>query len=74
VLTHDEARAILAQVRPIHRASTIAGPKQDAADPAVSGEPHRATSLGPQARHCPCCKTGHLEHVRKLYPRQVRGP
>ena len=25
-------------------------------------------------RICPCCKGGHLVHVRKLYPMQVRGP
>jgi hypothetical protein len=48
--------------------------RQDAADPDVSAEPHRAASPCPQPRPCPCCKAGHLEHVRKLYPRQVRGP
>jgi hypothetical protein len=54
--------------------TTIAGPRQDAPDPEVSAEPHRAASPCPQPRLCPCCKAGHLEHVRKLYPRQVRGP
>ena len=54
--------------------TTIAGPRQDTADPAVPGEPHRAASPSPEPRLCPCCKTGHLDHVRKLYPRQVRGP
>jgi len=49
-------------------------PRHDAPDPAVPGEPHRAASWGPEVRLCPCCKAGHLEHVRKLYPRQVRGP
>jgi hypothetical protein len=54
--------------------TTMAGPRQDAPDPEVSAEPHRAASPCPQERLCPCCKAGHLEHVRKLYPRQVRGP
>src|SRR5262245_3860739 len=54
--------------------TTSAGPRQDAPDPDVSAGPHRAASPCPQARLCPCCKAGHLEHVRKLYPRQVRGP
>ena len=54
--------------------TTIAGSRQDAPDPDVSVEPHRAALPCPQARLCPCCKAGHLEHVRKLYPRQVRGP
>jgi hypothetical protein len=27
-----------------------------------------------EPRRCPCCKVGHLDYVRKLYPKQVRGP
>jgi hypothetical protein len=33
-----------------------------------------AASSFPQPRRCPCCKVGHLEYVRKLYPKQVLGP
>jgi hypothetical protein len=54
--------------------TAIAGPRQHAPDPEVPADPHRPASPCPQARLCPCCKAGHLEHVRKLYPRQVRGP
>jgi hypothetical protein len=54
--------------------TTIARPRQDAPHPEVSAEPHRPASPCPQPRPCPCCKAGHLQHVRKLYPRQVRGP
>ena len=25
-------------------------------------------------RICPCCQVGHLVHVGRLYPKQVRGP
>ncbi len=32
---------------------------------------HRGAS---EVRLCPCCNACHLQHVRKLYPRQVRVP
>ena len=33
-----------------------------------------AASPSSESRRCPCCRAGHLEYVRKLYPKQVRGP
>ena len=50
------------------------GPKQRAADPAATGRDCSAASPSSEPRRCPCCKAGHLEYVRKLYPKQVRGP
>jgi len=50
------------------------GPKQAAADPAATGRDRSAASPSSEPRRCPCCKAGHLEYVRKLYPKQVRGP
>jgi hypothetical protein len=29
---------------------------------------------GDDRRICPCCKVGHLTHVRRLYPKQASGP
>ena len=50
------------------------GPKQAAADPTATGRDRSAASPSSEPRRCPCCKAGHLEYVRKLYPKQVRGP
>jgi hypothetical protein len=46
------------------------GPKQE---PTIERGCSAASSF-PQPRRCPCCKAGHLEYVRELYPKQVRGP
>ena len=27
-----------------------------------------------EPRVCPCCKVGHLTHIRRLYPKQATGP
>jgi hypothetical protein len=55
--------------------STMARPDPPAA-PADVGENQSAmtASFSAAPRLCPCCEAGHLVHVRKLYPRQVRGP
>jgi hypothetical protein len=63
------ARQLLALDR-----SEAPGPKQGAADPAATGRVCSAASPCSEPRRCPCCKAGHLEYVRKLYPKQVRGP
>ena len=57
-----DARQMLVLDRPSGAASTAQPPDPSTALPA------------PPSRLCPHCKTGHLAHVRKLYPRQVRGP
>jgi hypothetical protein len=54
--------------------SEAPGPKQGAIHPAATGRDCSAASPSSEPRRCPCCKAGHLEYVRKLYPKQVRGP
>jgi putative transposase/transposase-like zinc-binding protein len=54
--------------------STVAGPKHEAANPAATQSECSAAWPPIEPRCCPCCEVGHLEHVRKLYSRQVRGP
>ena len=54
--------------------STVAEPKQKAANPGATRSESSAASPPTEPRRCPRCEVGHLEHVRKLYPRQVRGP
>ena len=54
--------------------STVAGPKQVAIDPDATQSERSAGSPPTEPRRCPRCEVGHLTHVRKLYPRQVRGP
>jgi hypothetical protein len=76
-LWHPSRRAVSARVRQLltlapstpHRTTPAAGG-------ASSGSPSLQASGVPAMapRICPCCKTGHLAHVRRLYPIQVRGP
>jgi hypothetical protein len=54
--------------------SAVAGSQQNAADTTAADEPHVPAAPSGEPRQCPCCKAGHLVHVHKLYPRQVRGP
>jgi hypothetical protein len=54
--------------------SRVAGPKQEAADPVATARDCSTAPPSPPPRRCPYCKAGHLQHVRMLYPRQVRGP
>jgi Putative transposase len=54
--------------------SVIAPSDPPAAEPAGVGEHQSTTASDAAPRICPCCKAGHLVHVRKLYPMQVRGP
>jgi hypothetical protein len=63
------ARQLLALDR-----SEAPGPKQGAVNPAATGKDCSAASPSSEPRRCPCCKVGHLDYVRKLYPKQVRGP
>jgi hypothetical protein len=63
------ARQLLALDR-----SEAPAPKQGAAHPAATGRDCSAAQPSSEPRRCPCCKAGHLEYVRKLYPKQVRGP
>jgi hypothetical protein len=63
------ARQLLALDR-----SEAPGPKQGAVNPAATGRDCSAASPSSEPRRCPCCKVGHLDYVRKLYPKQVRGP
>jgi hypothetical protein len=54
--------------------SRVARPKQEAADPVATARDCSTAPPSPSSRRCPYCKAGHLQHVRMLYPRQVRGP
>jgi hypothetical protein len=54
--------------------SRVAGPKQEAADQIATAKDCCTAPPSPSPRRCPHCKAGHLQHVRMLYPRQVRGP
>ena len=54
--------------------SEAPGPKQGAADPTATGRDCSAASPSSEPRRYPYCKAGHLQHVRMLYSRQVRGP
>jgi hypothetical protein len=52
-----------------------AAPCPSTTDASAAERNRSAPSPSPGApRVCPCCKAGHLRLVRKLYPRQVRGP
>ena len=56
--------------------SAMAPPDPPTGEPAGLGEHQSARTASSDAapRICPCCNSGHLVHVRKLYPMQVRGP
>jgi hypothetical protein len=54
--------------------SRVAGPKQEAAEPVATARDRSTALPSPPPRRCPYCKAGHLQHVRMLYSRQVRGP
>jgi hypothetical protein len=73
--TRRDAVAHARQLLALDR-SAIARPDQTTADPASVGDRQSATPASSCAapRICPCCKAGHLVHVRQLYPMQVRGP
>ena len=74
-LWHHSRRDHAARARQLLALDRLApGPKQAAADPAATGRDCSAASPSSEPRRCPCCKAGHLEYVRKLYPKQVRGP
>ncbi|HYA65586.1 MAG TPA: transposase [Burkholderiaceae bacterium] len=76
-LWHPSRRFVAARARQLlaldpstpHRMTSAAGG-------ALSGSQSLQASGVPTLppRICPCCKIGHLAHVRRLYPIQVRGP
>ena len=54
--------------------SHVAAPTQPAATRVATARDCSTAAQSPPPRCCPYCNAGHLQHVRMLYPRQVRGP
>ena len=74
-LWHPSRRAVATRVRQLPALSPSTPCRTAPADaPSVSPSSQASDVPAVEPRICPCCKTGHLVHVRRLYPKQVCGP
>jgi hypothetical protein len=73
-LWHPSRRAAAAQARLMLTLGQPGSASRNAphGDTEVNGACQPAPDGG--LRICPCCKTGHLVHARRLHPKKARGP
>jgi Putative transposase/Transposase zinc-binding domain len=76
-LWHPSRRDLAARVQLMLRLqqSSTAGHVASADDIGKDAADHSAQLASTdRPRICPCCQIGHLAHIGRLYPKQVRGP
>jgi hypothetical protein len=75
-LWHPTRRDHAARARLLLMLQHPTDPGPDAPSPETTGDPADRTGDRPcdERRVCPCCKEGHLTHMRRLYPKQASGP
>ena len=76
-LWHPSRRLVAARARQLLTLDPATSHRMTrAGEGALSGAGSLQASAAQAAppRICPCCKTGHLAHICRLYPIQVRGP
>lgn len=74
-LWHHTKREQAARIRLLLQLDPSATPHQAETSEAIKdAEPRTYLPQPAGARRCPCCHEGHLVHVRRLSPKQARGP
>jgi hypothetical protein len=75
-LWHPTRRDHAARARLLLMLQHPTDPAPHAPSPETSGDPTDRIGDRPcdEQRICPCCREGHLTHMRRLYPKQASGP
>ena len=75
-LWHPTRRDHAARARLLLMLQRPTDPCPDAPSSETTGDTADRTGDRPsdERRVCPCCKEGHLTHMRRLYPKQASGP
>jgi hypothetical protein len=75
-LWHPTRREDAARARLLLQQCAVRADTEARSSEATGRAGHQPGDRAPaeEPRVCPCCKVGHLTHIRRLYPKQATGP